>query len=160
MLCHHKAKLVKELINFQYFKLGALSGLLLCTIVLSAINSQNSVFARNSSSIESDLKIFGTDAIFPNNYPSTDHSNVDDRSPGSNDGSDAPGTTKAEDETATTPEVDETATTPEVDETATTPEVDETATTPEVDETATTAEEELDKVSDALSASGIFGLEF
>jgi cytoskeletal protein RodZ len=151
MPCHHKAKLVKKLINIQYSRLGALSVLLLCTIVLSAINSQNSVFARDSSSIESDLKIFGTDAIFPNSYPSTDHSNVDDRSPGSKDGSDAQGTTKAEYETATTPEVDETATTPEVDETATTPEVDETTTTPE---------EELNKVSDALSASGIFGLEF
>jgi len=155
MLCHHKTNSVKKLINVQYPRLMALSGLLLCTIVLCAINSQNSVFAQNSSSIESDLKIFFSDAIFPNSYPSTDFSNVDDRSLGSKGGSDAQGTTTAEDETTSAPEVGETTSAPEVGETTSAPEVGETT-------SATDEEIEVTKerVSEALSASGIFGLEF
>ena len=153
MLCHHKAKLVKELINFQYSRLGALSVLLLCTIVLCTINSQNSVFAQHSSSIEQDLKIFGTDAILPNTYPSTDHSSVDDRTHGSKGGSDAQGMTQAEDERTTTAEEDERTTTAEEDE---------RTTTAEEDERTTTAEEEIEvtknSVNDDLFESGIFGL--
>ena len=142
MLCHHKAKLVKELINVQYFKLGALSGLLLCTIVLCAINSQNSVFAQHSSSIEQDLKIFGTDAILPNTYPGTDHSGVDDRTHGSKGGSDAQGTTQAEDERTTPAEEDERTTPAEEDESTTPAEEDESTTPVEEDESTTPAEED------------------
>ena len=136
MPCHRKAKLVKKLINIQYSRLGAVSVLLLCTIVLCTIDSQNSVFAQHSSSIERDLKIFGTDAILPHTYPSTDHSGVDDRTHGSKGGSDAQGTTQAEDERTTTPEEDE---------------------------RTTTAEEEIEvnknSVNDSLFESGIFGLD-
>ena len=132
----HKAKLVKKLINIQYSRLGTLSVLLLCTIVLCTINSQDSVFAQHSSSIEQDIKIFGTDAILPNTYPSTDHSGVDDRSLGSKGGSDAQDTTQAEDEITTTAEEDE---------------------------ITTTAEEEIEvtknSVNDELFESGIFGLD-
>jgi hypothetical protein len=164
MFCHHKTNLVKKLIDVQYPRLMALSGLLLCTFVLCAINSQNSVSAQNSTSITPDLKIFFSDAIFPNSYPSTDNGNVGDRSDGSKGGSDAQDMTKAVDETTTAPEVDETTTAPEVDETTTAPEVDETTTAPEVDETTTASEEEIEvtkkRVNEALFESGIFGLDF
>jgi hypothetical protein len=135
MPCHHKAMLVKKLINFQYFRLGELLVLLLCTIVLCTINSQNSVSAQHSSSIEQDLKIFGTDAILPNTYPSTDHSGVDDRSHGSKGGSDAQGTNQE----------------------------DEITTPAEKDEITTPAEEEIEgtwnNINDSLNESGIFGLD-
>ena len=88
----------------------ALSGLLLCMIVLCAVNSHDSVFAQNSSSIAPDLKTFFNDAIFPNSYPSTDSAKIDDRSHGSKIDSDAQGMTKAEDETTTAPQEDETTT--------------------------------------------------
>jgi hypothetical protein len=132
----------------------ALSGLLLCLIMLYASNSQNSVFAQNSKSITPDLKTFFNDAIFPNSYPSTDFGNVNDRSHGSKVGSDAQGPTKAEDETNTAPQVDETNTAPQVDETNTAPQVDETNTAPEEVEIT------KKKVNEALFDSGIFGLEF
>ena len=102
-----------KLINIQYPRLMAISGLLLCTIVLCTGNSQDSVFAQNSSSVTPDLKTFFSDAIFPNTYPSTDVANADDRSHGSKVGSDAQSTAKAEDETTTAPEEDETTTAPE-----------------------------------------------
>jgi hypothetical protein len=151
----------------------ALSGLLLCMIVLCAINSQNSVFAQNSSSTMPDLKTFFNDAIFPNSYPSTDFANVDDRSHGPKVGSDAQGMTKGEDETTTAPQEDETTTAPQEDETTTAPQedetttapqVDETTTAPQVDETTTAAEEEVEvtmkQTNEALFESGIFGLGF
>ena len=126
-----------KLINFQYSRLMALSGLLLCMIVLCAINSQNSVFAQNSSSTMPDLKTFFNDAIFPNSYPSTDFANVDDRSHGPKVGSDAQGMAKAEDETTTAPQEDE---------------------------TTTAAEEEVEltkkRTNEALLESGIIGLGF
>ena len=112
----------------------ALSGLLLCMIVLCAINSQNSAFAKSSSSIKPDLKLFFNDAIFPNSYPSNDFANTD-RSHSSEVGSDTQGSTKAEDETTTAPQVDE----------------------------KSAAEEEIDatmgKTNEELFESGIFGLE-
>jgi hypothetical protein len=142
----------------------ALSGLLLCLIMLCASNSQNSVFAQNSKSITPELKTFFNDAIFPNSSPSTDFSNVDDRSHGSKVGSDAQGHIKTEDETTTAPQVDETTTAPQVDETTTAPQVDETTTAPQVDETTTAAEEEVEvtmkQTNEALFESGIFGLGF
>jgi len=114
----------------------ALSGSLLCMIVLCAINSQNSVFAQNNSSMP-DLKTFFSDAIFPNSYPSTGNGNVGDRSDGAKGGSDAQDTTKA---------------------------VDETTTATEVDETTTATEEEIEvtkkRVNEALFESGVFGLDF
>jgi hypothetical protein len=174
--------MVIKLINFQYSRLIALSGLLLCMIVLCAINSQNSVFAQNSSSIMPDLKTFFSDAIFPNSYPSTDFANVDDRSHGSKVGSDAQDTTKAEvetttapqevetttapqgDETTTAPQGDETTTAPQGDETTTAPQGDETTTAPQGDETTTAAEEEVELTkklaNEALFESGIIGLGF
>jgi hypothetical protein len=138
--------MVMKLINFQYSRLMALSGLLLCLIVLCAINSQNSVFAQNSKSITPDLRTFFSDAIFPNSYPSsTDFANVDDRPHGSKVGNDVQSPTKAEDQTTTAPQVDETTTAPQVDET-------------------TTASEEVEitkkRVNEALFDSGIFGLGF
>jgi cytoskeletal protein RodZ len=138
--------MVMKLINIQYSRLMALSGLLLCLIMLCASNSQNSVFAQNSKSITPDLKTFFNDAIFPNSYPSTDFANVDDRSHGSKVGSDAHGPTKT------------------VDETTTTPQEDETTTTPQEDETTSAAEEEVEvtmkQANEALFESGIFGLGF
>jgi cytoskeletal protein RodZ len=146
--------MVMKLINFQYSRLMALSGLLLCLIVLCAINSQNSVLAQNSKSLTPDLRTFFSDAIFPNSYPSTDFANVDDRPHGSKAGNDAQGPTKAGDETTTAPQVDETTTAPQVDETTTAPQVDET----------TTASDEVEvtkkRVNEALFDSGIFGLGF
>ena len=129
--------MVKKLINFQYPKLMALSGLLFCMIVLCASNSQNSAFAQNSSSIMPDLRTFFSDAIFPNSYSNTDSANIDDRSHSSKVSSDAQGTTKAEDETTTAPQVDE---------------------------TTTSAEEEIEvtkkQANEALFESGIIGLGF
>jgi hypothetical protein len=112
------------------------------------------VFAQHSSSIEQDLKIFGTDAILPNTYPSTDHSGVDDRSHGSKGGSDAQGTNQAENESTTPVEEDESTTPVEEDE----------STTPvEEDESTTPVEEEIEgtwnSTNDSLNESGIFGLE-
>jgi hypothetical protein len=133
----------------------ALSGLLLCLIMLCASNSPNSVFAQDSKSITPDLKTFFNDAIFPNSYPSTDFTNVEDRTHSSKVGNDAQGPTKTEDETTTPPQVDETTTTPQVDE---------TTTADEVDETTTAAEEEVEvtkkQANEALFESGIFGLGF
>jgi cytoskeletal protein RodZ len=143
-----------KLISIQYSRLMVLSGLL-CLIMLCASNSQNSVFAQNGKSITPDLKTFFNDAIFPNSSPSTDFSNVDDRSHGSKVGSDAQGHIKTEDETTTAPQVDETTTAPQVDE---------TTTAPQVDETTTAAEEEVEvtmkQTNEALVESGIFGLGF
>jgi cytoskeletal protein RodZ len=143
----------------------ALSGLLLCLIMLCASNSQNSVFAQNSKSITPDLKTFFNDAIFPNSYPSTDFANVDDRSHGSKVGSDAQGPTKTVDETTTAPQEDETTTAPQEDETTTAPQEDETTTAPQVDETTTSAAEKevevtMKQTNEALFESGIFGLGF
>jgi hypothetical protein len=139
--------MVINLIIIQYPRLMAISGLLLCMIVLWAINSVNTVFAQNSSSIMPDLKTFFNDAIFPNSNPSTDFANVDDRFHGSKVGSDAQGTTKAEDETTTTA--------PEVDKT--------TTTAPELDETTTATEEKMQeaekRANEALFDSAIFGLD-
>jgi glucan-binding YG repeat protein len=115
-------------------------------IVLCAVNSHDSVFAQNSSSIAPDLKTFFNDAIFPNSYPSTDSAKIDDRSHGSKIDSDAQGMTKAEDETTTAPQEDE------------------TTTAPQEDETTTAAEEEVEatkkQTNKELIESGIIGLGF
>jgi hypothetical protein len=141
----------------------AISGLLLCMIVLWAINSVNTVSAQNSNSITPDFKTFFSDAIFPDSDSSADFGNIEDQTHVSKVGRDAQGPTNAEDETTTASEVDETTTTPEVDETTTASEVDETTTTPEVDETTTATEEKMQeaekRANDALFESAIFGLD-
>jgi hypothetical protein len=123
----------------------AISGLLLCMIVLWAINSVNTVFAQNSNSITPDFKTFFSDAIFPDSDSSADFGNVDDRTHGSKVGRDAQVPTNVEDETTTAPEVDETTTAPEVDET-------NSATEEKMQE----AEK---RANDALFESAIFGLD-
>jgi hypothetical protein len=113
----------------------ASSVLLLCTFVLLAIGSQNSVFAQNSNSTTPDL-LFFSDAIFPNSIPTTD--NVGDRSDVSEGGNDTQGMTEAEDETTTASEAE--------------------------DETTTASEKEIEvtkkKVNEELFEDGIFGLGF
>jgi hypothetical protein len=155
--------MVINLINIQYPRLMAISGLLLCMIVLWTINSVNTVFAQNSNPITPDFKTFFSDAIFPDSDSSADFGNVDDRTHSPKVGRDAQVPTNAEDETTTAPEVDETTTAPEVDESTTAPEVDESTTAPEVDETTSATEEKMQeaekRANDALFESAIFGLD-
>jgi hypothetical protein len=146
--------MVINLINIQYPRLMAISGLLLCMIVLWTINSVNTVFAQNSNPITPDFKTFFSDAIFPDSDSSADFGNVDDRTHSPKVGRDAQVPTSAEDETTTAPEVDETTTAPEVDESTTAPEVDET--TSATEEKMQEAEK---RANDALFESAIFGLD-
>jgi hypothetical protein len=80
------------------------------------------MFAQNSSSIDSDLKIFGTDAIFLNTYPGIDYSSANNLSFDSAGGNKALGATPDEDET--------------------------------------TNADGFERANEAMSESGIFGLEF
>jgi hypothetical protein len=156
MLCQLVGSVVKKLRNVQNLKFGALSGfLLLSTVVLGiGYENENSVSAQNSTSITPDLKIFFSDAIFPNSYSRADFADVDDRSLGSKGGSDAQSTTTAEDETINAPKVDETTSAHEVDETTTATEVDETTTA-----TEEKMQEAEKRANEALFESAIFGLD-
>ena len=148
------------MIDARYIKYGALSGLLLlCTIMLSTIeDNQNSVFAQITPAPEK----FGSDESSPNSSPSTDDTNDnDDGSTGSagsdgGDGEDATSTgelqqdSDGQDETTTTPEESDETTT-----TTTTPEEQDINT--EFELTNPLVEEIMNKVNEALSASGITG---
>lgn len=115
MLCHHLATVVKKLINVKYFRLGAVSGLLLlCTIMLGTSNdSQNSLFAQDSSSVVPDIETSGVDRVFPTTSPSADYGETNDGSidsSSSNGDRESQSTTQEEDETSTASEEDETST--------------------------------------------------
>jgi hypothetical protein len=135
--------------DVRYIKYGALSGLLLlCTIILSTIeDEENSIFAQITPSPEK----FGSDESSPNSSPHTHGSNDDNGSTdssGSNDDNDGLGT-EEQDETTTT-------TTEEQDETTTTT-TEEQDTNAESEQTNPLVEEIINKVNEALSASGITG---
>ena len=137
------------MIHSQYIKYGALSGLLLlCTLMLSTDeDNQNSVFAQITPAPEK----FGSDESSPNSSPSTDDSNNEDGSTGSS-GSNG----DSDEQTTTTEEPDETTITEEQDETTTTT-TEEQDTDTESEQTNPLVEEIMNKVNEALSASGITG---
>jgi hypothetical protein len=124
--------------DVRYIKYGALSGLLLlCTIILSTIeDEENSIFAQITPSPEK----FGSDESSPNSSPHTHGSNDDNGSTdssGSNDDNDGLGTEEQDETTTTTTE--------------------EQDTNAESEQTNPLVEEIINKVNEALSASGITG---